>query len=106
MKEIHFYTNLLNIEQTSDWDLETMCTDYVATEKAIEDSDIEMVKTTQLVFLNNAWDYIDRGYRIIIHNSNLVFEIKEKMIATNGKEIRYGHNICKLFCAGTFGKIE
>ena len=25
MKEIHFYTNLNNVEQTSDWDLENMC---------------------------------------------------------------------------------
>lgn len=106
MKEIHFYTNLNNIEQTSDWDLETMCTDYVATEKAIEDSDIEIVKTTQLVFLNNAWNYIDKGYRVIIHNSIIVFEIKEKITAPDGKEIRHGHNICKLFCAGIFGKIE
>ena len=35
MKEIHFYTDLCDIEQVSDWDLETMNTDYTSTKSSI-----------------------------------------------------------------------
>ena len=39
MKEIHFYTNLTNVEQTSEWDLDNMCVDYFTSNKAIENPD-------------------------------------------------------------------
>lgn len=106
MKEIHFYTNLLNIEQVSEWDLENMLTDYVSTLKEINDPDTEIIKTTQLSFLIDTWFYIEKGYKIYIHNGAEVFEIKEHINTYTGKDIRNGHNILKLFLNGEFGKIE
>ena len=104
MKEIHFYTNLTNEDQTSEWDLDTMCVDYFTSNEAIENPDEKMVKTTQLCLLRNAWDYIDRGDRVFIHNGNKVLEVKEHMDGTE-KDIRTGHNIQTLLLGGTFGKI-
>ena len=104
MKEIHFYTNLTNEEQTSEWDLDNMCVDYVTTEEAIRDADTDIVKTTQLSFLRNAWDYINRGFKVFIHNGNKVLEVKEHMDGTE-KDIRVGHNIHTLLLGGTFGKL-
>ena len=104
MKEIHFYTNLTNEEQTSEWDLDTMCVDYYTSNQAIEDPDEKIVKTTQLSLLVNAWDYINRGDRVFIHNGSSILEVKEHMEGTN-KDIRTGHNIHTLLIGGTFGKI-
>ena len=105
MKEIHFYTNLTNEEQTSEWDLDTMCVDYFTSNKMIEDPDETLVKTTQLSLLRNAWNYIGRGDRVFIHNGNKVFEVKEHMDGTD-KDIRPGHNIQILLTGGGFGPIE
>ena len=107
MKEIHFFTNLNNSEQTSEWDLDTMCIDYAITQFMIEQPKIEKVKTTQLSFLINAWDYIDKGYKVYIHNGAEVFEVREHMENTCfGKDIQKGHNILKLLLGGEFGKIN
>ena len=105
MKEIHFYTNLTNVEQTSEWDLDNMCVDYFTSNKAIENPDEKMVKTTQLCLLRNTWDYIDRGARVFIHNGNEVFEVFDGRYDSNCKEIRRGMDISKLLIGGTFGKI-
>jgi len=105
MKEIHFYTNLTNEEQTSEWDLDTMQVDYFTTNKAIEDPEEKIVKTTQLSFLQNSWNYINRGDKVFIHNGNKVLEVKEHMDGTE-KNIRVGHNIQTLLLGGTFGLIE
>ena len=105
MKEIHFYTNLTNEVQTSEWDLDTMFVDYFTTNEAIEVSNEKIIKTTQLSFLKNAWDYINRGHRVFIHNGDKVLEVKEHMEGTD-KDIRYGHNIETLLIGGTFGSIE
>lgn len=104
MKEIHFYTNLTNEEQTSEWDLDTMCVDYCVTEKAIEETEEGLVKTTQLSFLKNSWDYINQGWKVFIHNGNKVLEVKEHMDGTD-KDIRPGHNILTLLLGGTFGEL-
>ena len=107
MKEIHFYTNLTNVEQTSEWDLETMCVDYYTTNQAItnlENGEEGAVKTTQLSFLRNAWDYIGQGWKVYIHNGKEVLEVKEHMGGTN-KDIRPGHDISRLLIGGTFGDI-
>ena len=107
MKEIHFYTNLNNVEQTSDWDLENMCVDYVSTQSMIDSPNVERVKTTQLSFLLNTWDYIDKGYKVYIHNGMEVFEVREHMDNTySGKDIRKGHNMLRVLIGGTLGKIE
>ena len=105
MKEIHFYTNLTNEEQTSEWDLDTMLVDYYTANKAIEDPNERIVKTTQLSLLQNSWDYINRGDKVFIHNGNKVLEVKEHMDGTD-KDIRVGHNIQTLLLGGTFGPIE
>lgn len=105
MKEIHFYTNLTNEEQTSEWDLDTMCVDYFTSNKAIENPDEKMVKTTQLCLLRNAWDYIDWGDRVFIHNGSDVIEILEGKYENTDKEIRRGMDMSKLLIGGTFGKI-
>ena len=105
MKEIHFYTNLTNVEQTSEWDLDNMCVDYFTSNKVIENPDEKMVKTTQLCLLRNTWDYIDRGARVFIHNGNEVFEVFDGRYDGTGKEIRRGMDISKLLIGGTFGKI-
>jgi len=104
MKEIHFYTNLTNEEQTSEWDLDTMCVDYYATNEAINNPDEEIVKTTQLSFLRNSWDYINQGWKVFIHNVDKVLEVKEHMDGTD-KDIRPGHNILTLLIGGTFGEL-
>ena len=104
MKEIHFYTNLCNEIQTSEKDLDTMCVDYVSTMKAIDNPDVECVKTTQLALLRNAWNYIDSGYRVFIHNRNEMLEVNEHMGGTV-KDIRQGHDISRLLLGGTFGEI-
>lgn len=107
MKEIHFFTNLNNSEQTSEWDLDTMCIDYAITQFMIEQPKIEKVKTTQLSFLINAWDYIDKGYKVYIHNGAEVFEVREHMEnVCSGKDIQKGHNILKLLLGGEFRKIN
>lgn len=107
MKEIHFFTNLNNSEQTSEWDLDTMCIDYAITQFMIEQPKIEKVKTTQLSFLINAWDYIDKGYKVYIHNGAEVFEVREHMEnVCSGKDIQKGYNILKLLLGGEFGKIN
>ena len=94
MKEIHFYTNLNNVEQTSDWDLENMCVDYVSTQSMIDSPNVERVKTTQLSFLLNT-------------NGMEVFEVREHMDNTySGKDIRKGHNMLRVLIGGTLGKIE
>ena len=105
MKEIHFYTNLTNEEQTSEWDLDTMLVDYYTAKKAIEDPNESMVKTTQLSLLQNSWDYINRGDKVFIHNGDKVLEVKEHMDGTE-KDIRTGHNIQTLLLGGTLGPIE
>ena len=105
MKEIHFYTNLTNEEQTSEWDLDNMLVDYYTANKAIDDPNERMVKTTQLSLLQNSWDYINRGVKVFIHNGNKVLEVKEHMDGTD-KDIRVGHNIQTLLLGGTFGKIS
>ena len=104
MKEIHFYTNLTNEEQTSEKDLDTMCVDYVTTKEAIRDADTGVVRTTQLSFLRNAWDYIAAGHEVYIHNGNEVLQVKEHMKGTD-KDIRIGHDISRLLIGGTFGDI-
>lgn len=105
MKEIHFYTNLTNEDQTSDWDLETMCVDYCASNEAIENPDERIVKTTQLCLLRNAWDYIDRGDRVFIHNGDEVFEVLEGKYENTDKEIRRGMDMSRLLIGGTFGEL-
>jgi len=104
MKEIHFYTNLTNEEQTSEWDLDTMCVDYFTSNEAIENPDEKMVKTTQLCLLRNAWDYIDRGYKVFIHNGKSVYDVKEHMTGVN-KDIRVGNDVSKLLIGGLFGEL-
>jgi len=105
MKEIHFYTNLTNEEQTSEKDLDTMLVDYFTSWAAIENPNVEVVKTTQIALLRNAWDYIRRGDAVFIHNGRKVLEVKEHMEGTQ-KDIRVGHNILSILTGGTFGPIE
>lgn len=104
MKEIHFYTNLTNEEQTSEWDLDTMCVDYCTSNEAIENPDEKIVKTTQLCLLRNAWDYISRGDKVFIHNGNKVFEVCEHLVGVD-KDIRPGLDLSRLLIGGTFGEI-
>lgn len=102
-KEIHFYTNLNNTKQASEYDLDNMEIDYFSTISAISD-DKELIKTTQLCLLRNAWDYIDIGYRVFIHNDDKVLEVKEHMSGTN-KDIKRGVDISRLLLGGLFGGI-
>ena len=104
MKEIHFYTNLTNEDQTSEWDLDTMCVDYCTSNEAIENPDERIVKTTQLCLLRNAWHYIKRGDKVFIHNGDKVLEVKPHMDGTD-KDIKVGHDISRLLIGGTFGKL-
>jgi hypothetical protein len=81
-----------------------MCVDYYATNEAIENPDERIVKTTQLCLLRNAWDYINQGCKVFIHNGDKVLEVKEHMDGTD-KDIRPGHNILTLLIGGTFGEL-
>ena len=105
MDEIHFYTDLCNIEQVSDWDLETMNTDYVSTKSSIDNGD-KIVKTTILTFLDDAWYFIEKGARVFIHVNSREIEVKDGMTAENGKEIRKGHHILKLLKNNYFGELK
>ena len=96
MKEIHFYTNLTNEEQTSEKDLDDMCVDWFTTNAKI--------KTTQLSFLRNTWDYIGRGYKVFIHNDSVVYDVKEHMTGVN-KDIRWGNDVSRLLIGGLFGEL-
>lgn len=104
MKAIHFFTNLTNEDLVAESWLDTMCVDYFTTNEAINDPKVERVRTTQLSFLRNAWDYIDNGWRVFIHNGEQVLEVKEHMAGTD-KDIRRGHDLSKLLIGGTFGEI-
>ncbi len=104
MKEIHFYTNLTNEEQTSEWDLDTMCVDYYTSNEAIEDLNVTMVKTTQLGLLRNTWDYINRGDMVFIHNGSEIIKIEPNMFY-KGKYIKPGHDLSRMLIGGTFGEI-
>lgn len=105
-RELHFYTNLCNEEQTSEWDLDTMQVDFVNARKAIYEGNERIVKTTVLTFLGDTWDLIDDGWRVFIHNDNVVMEIKEGMVTPNGKEIRRGHNLHRMLVASALGEIK
>ena len=105
MKEIHFYTDLCNIEQVSDRDLENMNTDYVSTKASI-DNGVGIVKTTILSFLDDAWDFIEKGARVFIHVNSREIEVKKGMKAENGKEIRKGYRILKLLRCNYFGELK
>ena len=104
MDEIHFYTDLCDIEQVSDWDLETMNTDYTSTKASIDSGD-KIVKTTILSFLDDAWDFIRNGVRVFIHVNSREIEVKDGMVAENGKEIRKGHRILQLLRNNYFGEL-
>ena len=104
MEEIHFYTDLCNIEQVSDWDLENMNTDYTSTKASI-DSGNKIVKTTILSFLDDAWYFIGNGVRVFIHVNSREIEVKDGMVAENGKEIRKGHRILQLLRNNYFGEL-
>lgn len=105
MKEIHFYTDLCDVEQVSEWDLDTMNIDYTSTKASI-DSGVEIVKTTILTFLDDAWDFIENGVRVFIHVNSREVEVKDGIIAENGKEIRKGHRLLKLLRCNYFGELK
>ena len=105
MKEIHFYTDLCDIEQVSDWDLDNMNTDYTSTKSSI-DNGVRIVKTTILSFLDDAWDFIENGVRVFIHVNSREIEVKDGMTAENGKEIRKGHRILQLLRNNYFGELK
>ena len=105
MNEIHFYTDLCNVEQVSDWDLDNMNTDYASTKASIVHG-VRIVKTTMLTFLDDAWDFIENGVRVFIHVNSREIEVKDGMIAENGKEIRKGHRILQLLRNNYFGELR
>ena len=95
MNEIHFYTDLCDTDQVSDWDVENMNIDYASTKASIVHG-VRIVKTTMLTFLDDAWDFIESGVRVFIHVNSREIEVKDGMIAENGKEIRKGHHLLQL----------
>lgn len=104
MKEIHFYTNLTNEEQTSEKDLDTMCVDYYTSNEAIENPNETKVKTTQLGLLRNTWDYINRGDMVFIHNGSEIIKIEPHMIY-KGRYIKPGQDLSRMLIGGTFGEL-
>lgn len=69
------------------------------TKKSI-DIGISKIFTTCFSFLS--FDLISCGYRIYIHRNNKILEMKPFMKYKGEKEIRYAHNILKMFIAGHF----
>jgi len=106
MKAIHFYTDLTNEHQCSDYDLEDMLVDYTSFLNEYErNKDISnaILKTTQLCFLCDAWDYIKNGFNIFIHHKNSTMELTADGIKKfTNKEIKPTQNIEKLFMGGVF----
>ena len=105
MNEIHFYTDLCDTDQVSDWDVENMNIDYASTKSSI-DNGVRIVKTTILSFLDDAWDFIESGVRVFIHVGSREIEVKDGMIAENGKEIRKGHRLLQLLRNNYFGELK
>lgn len=75
---------------------------YDDTELAIKECS-DIVVTTLINFLN--FKYIEKGYSLYAVRNHIIKEFVPDMIAPSGKEIRFAHNLEKLFIAGVFDNL-
>lgn len=91
MKELHIYLF------TPDYD-ESVLTDYISTAIMLNQSDDDVIKTTQVNFLS-----FDYKRRLFVHISESeVHEITLGNCDGTDKEIREAHNLEKMLIAGSF----
>lgn len=94
MKEIHFYENGNDCAIHS-WNT----VEYLILHQE------PCIRTTQMGFLSWSDKLFDDGYRIFIHESNDVYEIKrDDENERTARWIRRGHNIFKMWMSGEFEK--
>ncbi|WP_206459393.1 hypothetical protein [Anaerovorax sp. IOR16] len=75
---------------------------FYETEIAIIDSETQ-IYTTQMGLLNTR--LFELGYRVFVREmNNDMFEIKLGDNERTNREIRMGHNLFKMWCAGEFRK--
>ena len=73
---------------------------YDSVSKAIYDSDQAEIHTTDLAHLS--FGLIDIGFDIYVVRNGITLQFYPGMDCCVGKDIRYGHNILRLFMGGLF----
>ena len=101
-KEIYFLTDGITVNNVQMLDKCLVCNTYASTEEAIENR-VDKIASSSLIHMS--FDLIDIGYHIFLVQGNKKVEIEPGMNMPNGKEIRRGHNICKLFLAHCFDEL-
>lgn len=99
-KELHVYYDL-NENTIADAKLDGLIVNCADTQRAIEEEHTNIVRTTDLTVLIDAWFHIDNGWRVFIHANSEMIEVREGMSGTI-KDIGRQHNILRLFLGGTF----
>ena len=94
MKHIHFYKDAKSLANNKFYKATHNETKYAI------DCGVEDIHTTALTALD--LDLLDCGYRIFLHENNKCVEMKIGSVDCTNKEIRKGHNIERLWCAGAF----
>lgn len=96
-KVIHFYIDKISVDDNL-WD-DIILTHNETMEKIKEGYfHIDTLAISALYF----GDLLDKGYNVYLHENNKMMEIKEGNIVATDKVIRKGHDVRKLWIAGTF----
>ena len=107
-KEFHLFLDLDDAGWDGDCDVYyydhgnrtcSVATTVLGTRAAIENGQ-DMIATTQVALLS--FDLMASGYRLFVHRKGKMIEFMPYMDHKGLKEIRYGHNLCKLILSGYF----
>lgn len=102
MKEIYFLVDgLIPVNLLDCLEGCKICSTYDSTDEAIKKG-IDKIATCSLIHLS--FDLLNDGYDIYLVNDGNKIQITPGMPGID-KELRFGHNIRKLFHAGVFDKL-